>query len=149
MILSPIVACRISFHLRYYLILLYIKLWYHLFKSWWIKKDNNSKERRFYKLVLEIDNKSRGTYQMTDFTSTFNSVKKLNTNNHRSWSTKMKYYFHAQELWDIIKWIKHPHHQQMLKQQKVRRLKMDDHVCSQCNNWEWVLEMNSELLKWI
>ncbi|KAH0670865.1 hypothetical protein KY285_025727 [Solanum tuberosum] len=39
---------------------------------------------------------------MTDFTSTLNSVEKLNATNYGSWSTRMQYYFLGQELWDII-----------------------------------------------
>ncbi|KAH0716659.1 hypothetical protein KY290_012920 [Solanum tuberosum] len=39
---------------------------------------------------------------MEDFSSTLNSIEKLNESNYGSRITRMQYYFLGQELWDII-----------------------------------------------
>ncbi|KAG5587656.1 hypothetical protein H5410_048090 [Solanum commersonii] len=61
---------------------------------------------------------------MADFASTLNSVEKLNTSNYGSWSRECNITFSARN-YRISSVDQTPHHQQMLKQQKGRRSKLE------------------------
>uniref|UniRef100_M1AT89 Uncharacterized protein n=1 Tax=Solanum tuberosum TaxID=4113 RepID=M1AT89_SOLTU len=61
---------------------------------------------------------------MADFASTLNSVEKLNTSNYGSWSRECIITFSAKN-YGISSVDQTPHHQQMLKQQKGRRSKLE------------------------
>ncbi|XP_018723033.2 uncharacterized protein LOC108957181 [Eucalyptus grandis] len=39
---------------------------------------------------------------MADFSSSVNGMEKLNNFNYNNWSTRMRYYFLGQDLWDIV-----------------------------------------------